>query len=147
MKKKKECSTIVSACSDYRIQKPLYEKLNELGILGDCDLSIRKGGCIEVNQKRHSLVEEVCFFYRNHEAKRLIIVTHNDCGAYEEIYNLSKMKDGAATEEKLQEYDAYLFEREVKLRCPGIEVIKAKAKINLATGKVTFEELTNKKED
>lgn len=98
------CSTLIINCMDFRLQKPLIEFAESLGLKGDYDL-ISVGGAGKSlaspkdSRDRDFLLEQIDISINLHKASKIIIAHHKDCGAYGGSNNF-----GSDEEEKMQHF-------------------------------------------
>jgi len=107
---------------DFRLVEETNKFLAGLGLAGDYDLISLAGSTKEIANPSDGKIKEYIFSnigvsYNLHQARKLIIIHHSDCGAYggsaafanaekEKEFQISEMnKSASAIKEKYPEFD------------------------------------------
>ena len=131
------CNNFLLTCIDFRFHKAVYEWLEKQGMLKDYDLV-----CLAGSQKsfldedtQPTAFKQLDISSRLHNVKRVILIAHQDCGAY------GGSKAFASLDEELKRYadDLTLAERLIKEKFPSFEVKKIIAKL-ASEENITIEE-------
>lgn len=72
------CQAIVIHCIDFRLQKPLNDWLGRHFGLSDYDRVSLAGGVFDF----YTILKQVEISDRLHKVKKVILINHEDCGAY-----------------------------------------------------------------
>jgi carbonic anhydrase len=72
------CQAIVIHCIDFRLQKPLNDWLERRFALSDYDRVSLAGGVFDF----YTILKQVEISDRLHKIKKVILINHEDCGAY-----------------------------------------------------------------
>lgn len=88
------CSSLIIHCIDFRFINAINEFLKQEKLIGDCDVVALAGSVKELsNKKNHNNANHVCVCKNIlieqiekskalHGISRIIIISHEDCGAY-----------------------------------------------------------------
>lgn len=81
------CSTVVITCIDFRFQKPTHEWLVSQNLLGDHDRVGIAGGVLNLTAPLHDehrvlLIQQIKIAHTLHHIQKVILINHEDCGAY-----------------------------------------------------------------
>lgn len=78
-----KCSTLIIHCLDFRFIPDLKKFLTDEGLMGDSD-EISVAGAIKdlLGEARDFLLKQIDISTRLHGINRVILVAHEDCGAY-----------------------------------------------------------------
>jgi carbonic anhydrase len=84
------CTALVITCSDFRFKTTEREFAASLGLTDDYDLIARPGSVRSLVQPRSpaahdSMVEEVKLLASLHDVRRVVLVNHASCRAYDDI--------------------------------------------------------------
>ena len=129
---------IVLTCMDYRFVGSIAEKLNALGYECDYDLFVAAGGSLMYSDDRGINVELASSFgawqksfedhvglaVNLHNVSEIVVVDHEDCGAYNAYY-------GEKTDEELEdlnESNMKTFVRKLKAKYPSLKVVTMMAR-------------------
>ena len=90
------CESLVVHCMDYRLQKYLNDWLEKNIGTGNYDRAVIAGGVLDV----YYVLNHVELAAPLHKIRRVILINHEDCGAYAEAGKLGShlMEFGAAAE-------------------------------------------------
>ena len=122
------CNHFLLTCIDFRFHKAIHEWLEKQGMLKDYDLV-----CLAGSQKsfldedsQPTALKQLAISSRLHEVKRVILIAHQDCGAY------GGSKAFGSLEEEFQRYatDLNAAETLIKEKHPNLEVLKMIAKFD-----------------
>lgn len=95
------CSSLIIHCIDFRFIKAINEFLEQEKLLGDCDIAALAGSVKGLSGKRNNdnashvcvckntLIEQIEKSRMLHGISRIIIISHEDCGAYGGKINFS----------------------------------------------------------
>ncbi len=72
------CEALVIHCMDYRLQKYLNDWLDTNYAAGKYDRVAIAGGALDI----HSVLKHVELAVRLHVIKRVVLINHENCGAY-----------------------------------------------------------------
>ena len=72
-------------CSDERFAEATLEFLKSIGV-ENADLLVVPGGPAFIAQGETAIVERLELLIREHRAKRVILIAHDDCGYYKHRY-------------------------------------------------------------
>jgi carbonic anhydrase len=86
---KHTCDAIVIHCIDFRFQKFLNEWLNTNVGIGKFDRVSLAGGIFDI----FAILKQVEISNRLHKIKKVILINHEDCGAYGEAGTYQKHLD------------------------------------------------------
>lgn len=86
----KTCSALIITCSDFRFKFAERALAESAGIVDDYDLIARPGAIRPLvaprsDAARETLEEEIALLRGLHGFRRIIMVNHEDCGAYADI--------------------------------------------------------------
>lgn len=81
------CSTLLIRCMDFRLEKGIHHGfLEPQGLCGDADILSIAGAAkdlADANSANHAmLMEHVALSQKLHNASKVILMNHTDCGAY-----------------------------------------------------------------
>jgi carbonic anhydrase len=132
------CQAVVLCCIDFRFWRQTIEFIDkELGIKS-YDFSSLPGAAKAINEcqdEKAVSMQCVSVPFNLHHAKTLIIVNHQDCGAY----GGSKLFNGdEAAEENFHQQELKKARSKVLTRYPGLKVILIYAKLVNAGENIQF---------
>ena len=111
------CEALILHCMDYRLQKYLNDWLERNVGSGNYDRVAIAGGALDIDP----VLKHVELAVRLHKIKRVILVNHEDCGAYGEAGTLERHKaDLLEAEHKIQALFAGLMVEKYFLRLDGV---------------------------
>ena len=117
------CSTLIITCMDFRLGEPIYNFAKEQGISKDYDLIAMAGG-IKNLVKPNNLTDVDLMFKQIdvsanlHSVKNVIIVNHEDCGAY----GGKKAFENDAAEERTHMEDMEKAKQMILEKYPNLEI-------------------------
>ncbi|HAZ16441.1 MAG: hypothetical protein A3H59_00610 [Candidatus Jacksonbacteria bacterium RIFCSPLOWO2_02_FULL_43_9] len=81
------CSTIVFTCIDFRFQKSIHAWLESQHLIGDHDRVGIAGGVLNITtpadeHNRALLLKQIEIAHNLHHIQKVILINHEDCGAY-----------------------------------------------------------------
>src|SRR6185436_6239720 len=80
-----QAQAIVHTCTDFRIQKPLQQFIEDTLNLYAVDLITDAGGTKKIFEEgaiREYIFENFMHSIKDHQANKIILVNHTDCSAY-----------------------------------------------------------------
>jgi hypothetical protein len=85
-----DCSALVITCSDFRFKSAEREFAEAAGLRDDYDLLARPGSIRSLVQPRNpawreSMLEEIRLLWSAHQFRRVLLVNHVSCRAYDDI--------------------------------------------------------------
>jgi carbonic anhydrase len=101
------CKAIVVHCIDFRLQKSINDWLQRKFSLNDYDRLSLAGGVFDLEY----VLKQVGISRRLHEIKTVVLINHEDCGAY-----------GAEGNPERHAADLHKAEQRIKKEFPGLEV-------------------------
>ncbi len=104
---KHSTQAIVVHCMDFRLQKHLDEWLQREMGHGQYDRLSLAGGVFDLN----FVMQQVELSHRLHEIKQVVLINHEDCGAY-----------GAAGNPERHAADLRQAKQRIEAEIPGLEV-------------------------
>ena len=122
MSKKKEIGLALS-CIDYRLFDATIELLKEECCVDAFDHTILAGASLGYNQTKypcwsHTFLEHVNLAIDLHKIKKIVVVDHEDCGAYKLFY--PELKHKPCCEKKYHIRNIRKFIADMKRRYPRI---------------------------
>lgn len=84
-----KCNFLVVSCIDFRFQKAITEWLKRKKLLGNCDRLSIAGGVKDLEL----LLATVKISLQLHQIKEVILINHEDCGAYGPNVSKDKKKE------------------------------------------------------
>ncbi|MBU1131962.1 hypothetical protein KKC32_01760 [Patescibacteria group bacterium] len=135
---KHSCDNLVLTCMDFRFRKDIYSWLEENGYAGNYDLISLAGAqkSIVDEDTRGAVMKQVGISHDLHHAKRVILMAHQDCGAY----GGSKAFDSLEQENQKYNEEMKTAEAIIKEKYPEMEVMKLLLSFN-ENGEVSFNEM------
>ncbi len=130
------CKNLLIRCMDFRLNSELDRWINESGLLdGGCDVislagasKILADGSIEA---KNNFLANVAVSVELHEAEKIFICHHSDCGAYAKAYKFSSPND-----EKIKQIeDMKKSKSEIIVKYPNIKVVLIWARLKDGAGK------------
>ena len=103
------CQAVVVHCMDARLQKPINDWLQRRFSLSDYDRVSLAGGVFELE----TILKQVQISHTRHQTSKVILVNHENCGAYED--DNSPERHAADLRKAEQHIKAILPEMEVEL--------------------------------
>ncbi len=109
---------------DFRLTREIRRWLEAEGMMGDCDIVSLAGSAKEIvdgdEASRNMLLKQIEISANLHQASRVILMHHTQCGAYAQSYKF------ATDEEELAKHSDDLTKAEniIKVKFPDIEIIK-----------------------
>ncbi len=73
-------------CSDERFVEATIDFLKEDLEIKTCDLVVVAGGPVFIAQKESSLIERLELLINFHQIKKIILISHENCGYYKHFY-------------------------------------------------------------
>lgn len=128
------CEAVVLSCIDFRFWKETAEFVeNELGIRS-YDFPSLPGGAKPINENVELALDCIGVPCRLHHVKRIVIVNHQDCGAY------GGSKKFQNEEEEIKFHTEELGKAKEKLaeKYPDKEIITVFAKLSDDRGNIEF---------
>lgn len=129
------CKAVIIHCMDFRLIEQTRNWMAGKGILGDCDVVSLAGASKEIADgsegARALLLKQIATASNLHQAGKVILLHHSDCGAYKASYNFSS----AAEEKDRQIEDMRKAEEIIKEKFSGLEVIKIWAQMKDGEGR------------
>jgi carbonic anhydrase len=120
------CEAVVLCCIDFRFWKETAEFAeNELG-LTDFDFPSLPGGAKAINESNDLAFACISVPCDLHHAKKIVIVNHEDCGAYG---GSAKFNNDAEVEQKFHEEELKKAKNIILEKYPDKEVILVYAKL------------------
>ena len=102
---------------DYRLQKYLNDWLEKNIGTGNYDRVVIAGGVLDV----YSVLKHVELAARLHKIRRVILINHEDCGAYAEAGTLVRHQaDLLEAAQKIQDLDVNLMIEKYFLKLDGV---------------------------
>lgn len=93
------CAAFVATCIDFRIQKTVEEWLNKNVGERQYDRVAWAGGILDLD----GILKQLAISVRLHSVKKVILMNHEDCGAYGETGNFERHKaDLSSAAKKVQ---------------------------------------------
>lgn len=85
-----KCSALILSCIDFRFQEAIHALGNDLRIDGSYDHLAITGAALNITrpvneQDREFILNQIKKSYELHDISKIIIINHQDCGAYEEF--------------------------------------------------------------
>ena len=121
---KHTCSTIILHCIDFRLIAETMKFIDDKYGIGDCDIASVAGagkGIADDNEiLRNYLLNQIKISHDLHEAKKVILIHHSDCGAYKNSYQFNSEEE----EKKQQTEDMKKAESIIKKEFPDMSVVK-----------------------
>jgi len=122
------CEAAVLTCIDFRFWRETLEFIEkELGIKS-FDFPSLPGSAKTINECADGDVSMQCVSVPRdlHHAKKLVIVNHQDCGAYG---GSKKFNGDETSEEKFHETELEKAKEKILIKYPGLEIILIYAKL------------------
>ena len=110
------CSTIIIHCIDFRLINKIREWMDENGLKNDSDVLSLAGGIKDLvdgsKEIQDFILKQIGVSYNLHNARKVIIIQHSDCGAYKTSYNFidgedefaQQLEDTNTAEEMIKNY-------------------------------------------
>ncbi len=110
------CSTIIIHCIDFRLINKIREWMDENGLKNDSDVLSLAGGIKDLvdgsKEIQDFILKQIGVSYNLHNARKVIIIQHSDCGAYKTNYNFTdeeaefaqQLEDINTAEEMIKNY-------------------------------------------
>lgn len=124
------CKAIILTCMDYRFVKLTHENLKTLGYEKNYDVFAAAGASLMYNDDKDKSINELESFKKVfeihvdlakklHDVKEILIIDHEDCGAYKEYYGdaLNKLNEFA-----IHIMNTQLSLKELQAKYPKIKV-------------------------
>ena len=113
---KHTCEAVVVHCMDFRLQKYLNDWLNKNPGIGKYDRVGIAGGVLDI----YSTLKHVELADKLHKVRRVILVNHEDCGAYGSLGTFERHKaDLAEAEHKIKTLHTNLMVEKYYLKLDG----------------------------
>ncbi len=126
------CQNLVVRCMDFRLNNAFNKWAEETGIANEgYDLISIAGSDKRVAEGVDEFLFDVKVSCELHQAKKIFLVFHSDCGAYALDYHFSSVEE----EKKKQLEDVLKAEARIKEKYPDIEVVKVWAELQDPDGK------------
>lgn len=114
------CSTVIVNCMDFRLVKTLQDWAKKQGLEGDFDLVSLGGSAMNIVDvvRRDFMFKQLEISVGLHHAKRVILINHQDCGAY----GGSEAFESAEAEKAKHEEDLKRSKELVLTKFPDVKV-------------------------
>ncbi len=125
------CQALVITCIDFRFHKQIHRWLKEdLGLEDNYDLlSIAGAGRDLVGENPllppEKILNEIALSHQLHHIKRVIILHHQNCGAYG-----TELESGSAAELERHRHDTAAEQKLIQQHLPGVQVERYFIKLN-----------------
>ena len=133
------CKNLLILCMDFRLNGEVDKWIKDSGLLeGGYDLLSIAGAGKRIAEGETEIFEDIAVSCDLHQAQKVILMHHSDCGAYAKDYDFSSPQE----EKEKQIEDMNKAEAKIKARYPHLEVIKVWAELKDKGGKeIEFEVL------
>ena len=115
------CQNLVINCVDFRIQKSICDWLEKRDLTGDYDHLCTAGGIQDLVRPcvltTEALFKEITLSCNLHQVKRIILINHENCGAYGDA-----LEAGSAKEQETHHADLSQAKALINEHWPQIEV-------------------------
>ncbi|MDD3032814.1 MAG: hypothetical protein PHX52_02905 [Candidatus Pacebacteria bacterium] len=110
------CSTIIIHCIDFRLINKIREWMDQNGFKNDTDVLSLGGGIKELvdgtKEIQEFILKQIGISYNLHNARKVVLMQHSDCGAYKTNYNFidgeaefaQQLEDMHTAEEMIKNY-------------------------------------------
>ena len=120
--KSHKCEALVLMCIDFRFREQMQEKLQKKG-LKNYDLLAYPGAslCLSsaANPAQKPLLDAINISKNLHDTKKVVIVEHEDCGAYGGSSSFESLDDEIAAHKEKLTLAVKAIEAEIGLPCIG----------------------------
>jgi len=136
------CSTFIIHCMDFRLINKTKEWMNKNDLIGDCDVVSIAGSSKDLvdgsKEVQDFILKQINISYNLHNARKVVLIHHSDCGAYKATYSFPDAE--AEFAQQLEDMNA--AEEIIKNCFENIEVKKIWAEMKDPHGdEVEFAEL------
>lgn len=92
-----QCDVLVLTCIDYRFPHLVYDYLDERGLVGNYDIFTLPGAslgacCPEYPHWNETLEEVINLALEIHSIKKIIVINHEECGAFQKLRGIPEKK-------------------------------------------------------
>lgn len=112
---KHNCNAFVATCIDFRLQKYIEDWLHKNVGVKEYDRVAWAGGVLDLD----GVMKQLSISVRLHQVKKVILINHEDCGAYGEEGTLQKHKN-----------DLLFAKRIIKEKFPKLIIVPLYLKLN-----------------
>lgn len=135
------CKNLLIRCMDFRLRGELMKWIDESGLLeGEFDVISLAGASKSLadgnDEIKDFFLQQVSVSTELHQAQRVVILHHSDCGAYAKEYTFT-----SGEEEKAKQIEDMRKTKDIiKGKYPNVEVVLAWAQLQDGHGnKIDFE--------
>jgi carbonic anhydrase len=127
---------------DFRVMSETRRWMLDQGLLGDCDVVSLAGASKEIadgnNEAMDIMLKQINTSCRLHQACKVYLVHHSDCGAYKSSYRFASDEE----EKEKQLEDMEKAKQIIREKFPHVDVVKVWAQLQDSKGeKIEFSEV------